>query len=217
VLIAVDFDGVISHYTGFKGIGVFEEPVDGVAEALTILRNAGNKILVNTCRKELDDVAQYMNKHNIPYDFLGNNPDNVTKDLSPAKQLADIYVDDRGICFEGNWSIEFIEKILNFKPWGKKEVKVGEFCELAKRGEDYARAVREQRDTQYGGFKVGDLGIKGLYVDIFRKHGRLKSMVWDEYGNPTDEAILDTAIDLANYALTMAGAIMAKRDAKKNV
>ena len=93
---------------------------------------------------------------------------------------------------------------------------MGEFFELAEKGEKYAREIRVRKDTKYGGHKADELGIKGIYVDIFRKSGRLKSLVWDEYGEPTDEAILDNAADLANYALALAGVIL-KRMENKNV
>jgi hypothetical protein len=97
---------------------------------------------------------------------------------------------------------------------------MGEFCVLAQAAEKYAKEIRLERDAKYGGFKVSDLGIKGLFVDVFRKHGRLKSLVWDGYGESDDDAVLDTAIDLANYALAIAGVILLKKtesEKEKNV
>ena len=121
MLIAVDFDGVISHYKGFQGRRNFEPPVAGVAQALATFQNHGHKILINTTRLDLDAVEQYLIAWGIPYDYLNDSPKNREHKLHPAKQMADVYIDDRSICFQGSWDEEFIQRVLSFKPWWKKE------------------------------------------------------------------------------------------------
>ena len=46
--IAVDFDGVIAEYDGYKGPGVLGDPRQDVREALRELRSEGWKIIIHT-------------------------------------------------------------------------------------------------------------------------------------------------------------------------
>ena len=52
------------------------------------------------------------------YDYINCNP-NQPVGSDKGKLIADVYLDDRGITFEGNWN-DSIEKIINFKTWQKK-------------------------------------------------------------------------------------------------
>jgi len=117
MLVAIDFDGVISKYTKFKGKGIFGEPIDGVAEALFKLKLAKHTIMINTTRSEEDLIEAYLKTHNIPFDLINYNPENDKLGLSPKKQKADVYVDDRAAVFLGKWDNEFIDSIMTFKPW----------------------------------------------------------------------------------------------------
>ena len=120
MIIAVDFDGVISFYDHWKGKGVFGAPVKGCQEALSYLKEQGHTIIVYTCRLEIDKVQEYLLAHGVPFDYINYNPDNYKQMLHPAKIVADVYIDDRGVCFQGQWDKEFVSQIVNFKPWGKK-------------------------------------------------------------------------------------------------
>lgn len=122
MIIAVDFDGVIAEYDGWKGRGVFGKPIEGVSDAIAILMEQGCEVMVYTCRSEIDEVVQYLKKHEIPYSYINHCPENDKNNLHPAKQYADVYIDDRGIRFEGKWDDDFISAVLDFKPWGKKGV-----------------------------------------------------------------------------------------------
>lgn len=118
--VAVDFDGVISCYDGFKGKGIFGPPIPGVATELAVLRAMGWTIIVNTTRSETWWVKEYLIEHEIPWDYVNFNPDNHTRDLSPAKIIADVYIDDRAITFTGKWG-GMAERVINFRPWYKRE------------------------------------------------------------------------------------------------
>lgn len=120
MIIAIDFDGTIAHYDGWKGRGVFGKPIDGAKEALKFFVDNGHTIIINTCRLEIDDVTKYLEKNGIEYNYINHSPKNVDNMLHPAKQFADVYIDDRGICFQGFWNKEFIDLVVNFKPWEKK-------------------------------------------------------------------------------------------------
>jgi len=114
--IAIDFDAVISRYSGWKGKGIFGEPVSGAKAALNWLMNAGYKVIINTTRSETWLVEEYMLSNGLPFDHINFNPDNVTLHLSPSKVIADIYVDDRALKFEGNWR-KTLQDIVTFKVW----------------------------------------------------------------------------------------------------
>ena len=79
----------------------------------------GVRIIINTTRSEISEVEEYLKKHHIPYDYINHNPDNDEQELSQSKVLADCYVDDRSLRFEGSWGPRFANEILYFKPWWK--------------------------------------------------------------------------------------------------
>lgn len=99
--VAVDFDGVIVSYDGWKGEGVFGSPMPGVQVAMKILRSLGALIIIFTTRSEVDAIAEYCQGNGIEYDFINRNP------YQPAglsgKIMADVYLDDRALRFD-NWN-----------------------------------------------------------------------------------------------------------------
>lgn len=117
--VAIDFDAVVSRYYGWRGKGVFGIPVEGARESLDLLQKAGRRVIINTSRSETWLIEEYMEKYNIPFNYINFNPDNIRFHLSPAKVAADVYVDDRGLRFDGNWKKTFAE-IINFVPWWKR-------------------------------------------------------------------------------------------------
>lgn len=117
--IAIDFDGVISKYDGWRGKGVFGLAIPGVVEAINKLKALGFTIIINTTRLEVHQIKGYLLHHNIPYDYVNYNPENTKQDLHPSKVLADIYIDDRAITFDGDWD-SMVGKVCNFKVWWRK-------------------------------------------------------------------------------------------------
>ena len=117
--VAVDFDGVIAEYYHFRGKGVFGPPVKGVVEELIKLKRLCWRIIINTTRSETWLVKEYLNKYGIPWDFVNYNPENHTRDLSPSKIIADVYIDDRAIAFDGEWK-GMAKRVDSFKPWYRR-------------------------------------------------------------------------------------------------
>jgi len=101
VVVAADQHGVIAEFDGWRGDEHFGEPIAGAREALAELRRRGIKIMVYTCRQNLVKVKEYLEKNQIPYDFINENPYS-PPDIHPSKIYADIYVDDRAVSFT-NW------------------------------------------------------------------------------------------------------------------
>lgn len=119
--VAVDFDGVISAYTGWKGKGIFAAPVAGCKDMLDKLREEGWVIIVHTTRSETDQIITYLAENQIPYDYINYNPKNVEQGLNQGKPLADVYIDDRAIRFGGNWDENLLNAIHNSDPWWRKK------------------------------------------------------------------------------------------------
>lgn len=110
--VMVDFDGTLHKYSkGFHNGKVYDEPFEGSKEALETLRNKGYKIIIYTARicpgvnndveQQIKDIKKWLDQYDIPYD-----------DLTYKKYPADLYIDDRGYRFEGDWKNE-IQTILD--------------------------------------------------------------------------------------------------------
>ena len=117
--IAIDFDGTITKYKRYQGKGIFDPPIENAKEVINKLWHEGNTIIINTTRSETYKVKEYLIDHNIKFHYVNFNPDNHRFDMSPVKMIADVYIDDRGITFDGNWG-EIYEKLKTFKPWWKE-------------------------------------------------------------------------------------------------
>jgi predicted mannosyl-3-phosphoglycerate phosphatase (HAD superfamily) len=100
-VIAIDFDGTIS--------ADFEK----AAEALTVLRQKGHKIVIWSSRNNprqhgieskelLAQMQEQLDKHMVPYDEIdyGEN----------GKFHAQVYIDDKAWRFESNWD-DILNKI----------------------------------------------------------------------------------------------------------
>jgi hypothetical protein len=118
--ICIDFDGVISDYRGWEGKGNFGNPIKGSVGMINELFSEGWKIIIYTTRSETEKIEEYLNSYGIHYDFINYNPENVKLDLSPYKPIADIYLDDRAVRFEGEWDADLMQKIKESKPHWRK-------------------------------------------------------------------------------------------------
>jgi len=117
--VCVDFDAVIAKYDIWRGKGVFGEPVDGAIAGLQRLKNSGWKIIVFTTRSETDQVKEYLVSKGIPFDAINFNEENIDQGCSLCKPLADVYLDDRAVVFEGDWGIA-VDRVQSFVPWFRK-------------------------------------------------------------------------------------------------
>lgn len=118
-IIAVDFDSTICHYDGWKGVGVFGKPIQGVQWALSKFKEMGATIVIHTCRRETQLVDKHLKENNITFDYINFSPRNEKSKLSDSKIGADIYIDDRAISFRGEWHETYLQ-VMNFRPWEKE-------------------------------------------------------------------------------------------------
>lgn len=120
-VVAMDFDGVIHLYEGWKGRETVNCPVDleGMRREFDILRANGWKIIVWTSRGDLNQVETFLNDHSIIYDAINHNqwaPENV---LECRKIVADVYVDDSAVEFYGVWA-GLADRVMHHTRWWQK-------------------------------------------------------------------------------------------------
>ncbi len=114
--IAVDFDGVIAEYHGWRGRGVLGPPRKDVVEALRELHTEGWKIVVHTTRGE-QEVGPYLIEHGIPHHEINRNSDYHTLGVKP---VADVYWDDRAFFYSGDAKRD-VRFIRQFRTWSGRE------------------------------------------------------------------------------------------------
>lgn len=114
--IAVDFDGVIADYDGWKGPEILGSPRHDVIVALRQLRSQGWKIIVYTTRG-IDELRPYLIEHDIPFDEINCNSAYQT---GGSKPVATVYWDDRAFCYSGN-ALDDLPGILNFRTWSGRK------------------------------------------------------------------------------------------------
>ena len=110
--ICVDFDGVIYKNLNYKGTAVLNElPVDGAIDALRELEKR-YIVVINSARCEtevgMEAVQMWLDKYKLPYK------------LSKHKPHADVYIDDRAVCFTGDWSAT-MDEVNGFSQWQHRE------------------------------------------------------------------------------------------------
>lgn len=116
--IAIDFDGVMNAYNGWKGDDELFEPRLGLREFLAELYS-DYRIVVHSTRPK-EKIEEWLIKHELG--LLINR-------VTSYKPVAIAYIDDRSIRFEGNFkdTLSFIksDKIKTF--WElEKEKREGE-------------------------------------------------------------------------------------------
>lgn len=118
MIIAVDLDGCISSYKeGWKGPDVFGPLVKDTRWALMLLHQAGHIIIVHTCRYLTEELRSFLIENGIWFDYVNEDAPNSYedeykeqgKDRGRRKVHADLYIDDRGYRFDGDWM-----KVLDF-------------------------------------------------------------------------------------------------------
>lgn len=130
-ILCVDFDGVIHSYTsGWRGEAIIPDPP--VKGALAWLWKATEfwDVQIYSSRSKIEDGRLAMS------DWLGRNAALELGDGHPMafagridypitfayeKPSAFLTIDDRAICFEGDWSELDPADLLNFKPWNKRQ------------------------------------------------------------------------------------------------
>jgi len=103
-IVCLDFDGVLAHFTTWKGKDHIGKPNPQGVKLARMLRNAGVRVIIQTCRLnneqpdidlegQLELITTWLAVHDVPYDELS---------LDHGKAYANCYVDDLGVHFPPN-------------------------------------------------------------------------------------------------------------------
>jgi soluble P-type ATPase len=112
--IAIDVDGTLLEYDGWKGLGKFGKPLKGAKAAIQELKSLGYEIVIFTTRgDDIGELEKHLRFWNIPFDRINCNNPEMPANLSHQKIMADVYIDDRAIAFGGNWN-GIVDKVKMF-------------------------------------------------------------------------------------------------------
>lgn len=115
-VLAIDLDGTLLEYAKPPNFG---KPIIGMVEELNKLRAAGWLISIWTCRQDSPELRAHLDMYHVSYDYV--NEGNWKPVDNSNKIQAEIYLDDKGISFDGKTE-GLAEKIMYFVPWHKKVV-----------------------------------------------------------------------------------------------
>jgi DNA-directed RNA polymerase beta subunit len=99
--VAVDLDGTLAKMYDKFDPKKIEDPRPGARKTMLEWQRKGYRIIINTVRGDDELTRKWLFDHDIPYDYINENPDQ-PEDASD-KVLADVYVDDRAIDAKPAW------------------------------------------------------------------------------------------------------------------
>lgn len=106
--IAIDFDGVMNKYKGWKGENTLYKPQTNLHHFIKkVYKN--HDIVIFTCR-DVKKVYEWLDEYKLREYILA---------VTNLKPKALVYIDDRAIQFNGDYD-ETIEQIQQFKTWWEK-------------------------------------------------------------------------------------------------
>lgn len=116
--VAVDLDGVLAEYTGFKGVDIIEPPTKHARILLKRL-NKKYKVIVFTARNT-EIARNWMNEHGLLglVDGINYCPINGRA----GKPVATAYIDDRAVKWDGNMEEALAEVDLLAEVTSAKDV-----------------------------------------------------------------------------------------------
>ncbi|HJT86777.1 MAG TPA: hypothetical protein VJ732_02950 [Bryobacteraceae bacterium] len=103
-LVCVDLDGVLNAYDGWQGADFFHPPRPGAGEFLKRLNELGYRVVVFTVRWA-PHVERWLEHHGLSA---------YVSEVTDRKPPAHVYVDDRAVCFTGDFD-KALEQIGRFK------------------------------------------------------------------------------------------------------
>jgi hypothetical protein len=98
-IVCVDLNGVLDAYTGWQGADHFDAPRSGARAFLDALTASGFRVVVFTTRYA-DDVWGWLRAHGLA---------DLVSDVTDRKPPAFVFVDDRAICFRGDFTATLAE------------------------------------------------------------------------------------------------------------
>ena len=102
--VCVDLDGVLNLYDGWKGADYFHPPRPGASDFLRALGSQGYRVIVFTIRWA-EHVEQWLDLYGLR---------SFVAEVTDKKPVAHVYLDDRAICFQGDFD-QALRQICEFK------------------------------------------------------------------------------------------------------
>ena len=103
-VVCVDLNGVLDSYTGWKHPDHWDPPRPGARMFLEALRAEGFDIVVFTTRHPTG-VRRWLREHAL---------DDVVDGVTSRKPAAHVFVDDRAVCFRGDFA-DVLRQVKSFK------------------------------------------------------------------------------------------------------
>lgn len=91
--VAVDLDGTLAKKEEPFDPDSIGAPIESAVAWVRLFHQAGARIIIFTVRGTTKLVRDWLDKHDVPYDFINENPDQ--PEGASGKVLADVYWDDR--------------------------------------------------------------------------------------------------------------------------
>jgi len=164
--VAVDFDRVLFTHDSWQGHEHYGDPIPDARIVLLALRKKGFKIMIWTTRDQKDVIIEACNKHNIPYDYINENP-NQPPEINPSKPVADYYIDDRAVRFT-SWKdvLQEISHRENNDPYYREALHTKQ-CETCK--------LTESRKCMYHGYSKTEIPPSckykiGIYAEMAQEN-----------------------------------------------
>ena len=128
-ILCVDFDGVIHSYTSpwTNAETISDGPVPGALRWLWKATEWFTVVIYSSRSKSttgINAMMSWMLKHSEkefgPGHPMSECDDGYPISFASEKPAAFLTIDDRAICFDGDWSDLDPAELLNFKPWNKQ-------------------------------------------------------------------------------------------------
>ena len=130
-IVCVDLNGVLDDYQGWRGPKHFDGPRAGAREFLEALVNRGYGVVVFTTRYA-PDVWQWLRDYQL---------DSFIIDVTDRKPPAHVFVDDRAVCFRGDFGSTLREIELFSAHWGEDP----DYAETADDGTVSTTSLKQSR------------------------------------------------------------------------
>ena len=123
--ICIDFDGVVHSYEhGWRNGEIYGTVTKGFFEWAQKMKDHFTLVIYSSRSKDIDDRGNMYRWFRDRWNEWMRASQNVTLHIDDftfahEKPSAFITIDDRCICFGGDWSKITAESIFNFKPWNK--------------------------------------------------------------------------------------------------
>ena len=103
-VVCVDLNGVLDAYTGWRGPDHWDPPRPGAGEFLRTLCEQGFRVVILTTRWA-DDARSWLETHGLA---------RWVAEVTDRKPAAHVFVDDRAVCFRGDFAAT-LEEIVKFR------------------------------------------------------------------------------------------------------